>query len=249
MPSRGWYDAPPSGAVADVSRRGRGPDGCDPGGMHRRRSSAVLVAGTLLLSATGALAGCGQQTATDEAASTGGTPASVTAGGDATGAPPTATPAPGGEEDGGGEPFPGDTSADTADPVDPDGLTVTDVRIGAHDGFDRVVFDAGGQGTPGWTVEYVDDATAEGTGDPVDLEGPAYLRVVLTGITNPYEAADEERARGAIAAGGASAVTGAWFDGTFEGQSLAYIGTAAEQPFRVYALSGPTRVVVEVATD
>ncbi|MCW2697818.1 MAG: hypothetical protein JWR62_2903, partial [Modestobacter sp.] len=36
--------------------------------MHRRRPSTVLVAATLLLSATGVLAGCGQQTGTDEAA-------------------------------------------------------------------------------------------------------------------------------------------------------------------------------------
>jgi hypothetical protein len=215
--------------------------------MHRRRPSTVLVAATLLLSATGVLAGCGQQTGTDEAASTGSAPASSAASADAavTDAPSTGTAEP---EEGGGQPFPGDTSADTAEPVDPEGLTVTDVRVGAHDGFDRVVLDVGGQGTPGWTVEYVDEATAEGSGDPVDLAGPAYLRVTLTGVTYPYESGLEERARGAVTAPGTGAVTGAWYDGTFEGQALAYVGTTAERPFRVYALSDPTRVVVEVAT-
>jgi len=37
------------------------------------------------------------------------------------------------------------------------------------------------------------------------------------------------------------------FDGTFEGTTAAFIGTAARTPFRVYALSNPTRIVVEVA--
>ena len=222
--------------------------------MHRRRSSAVLVTGALLLSATGLLAGCGGQPATDEAASTGSAPVSSAAAPDAGSEPSTATTAPVAEQEdepqgSGDQPFPGDTSVDTSDPVDAEGLTVTDVRIGAHDGFDRVVLDVGGQGTPGWTVEYVDSATAEGTGHPIDLAGPAYLRVTLTGVSYPYESGLEERARGAVSAPGTSAVTGAWFDGTFEGQALAYIGTSAEQPFRVYALSDPTRVVVEVATD
>ena len=224
--------------------------------MSRRRpAAAVLVTGALLMSATGVLAGCGQQTGTAEAASTSGAPASAEAAGEVTGevaadegdaAAPSSTASPDG---GDGQAFPGDTSPDTADPVSPEALTVTGVRVGAHDGHDRVVLDVSGEGTPGWDVRYVDAATAEGTGDPVDLAGPAYLRVVLTGTTYPYESGVEERARGAVDTPGTTAVTGVFYDGTFEGQSLAYVGTQAERPFRVYALSNPTRVVIEVASD
>ena len=217
--------------------------------MHRRRSAVALVTGTLVLSATGILAGCGGQTGTEEAASTGSAassaPAPASTGSTDTPAASTSSAVAGSGSS--AQPFPADASVDTAEPVDPAGLTVTDVRTGAHDGFDRVVLDIAGQGTPGWTVEYVDSATSEGKGDPVGLAGPAYLRVVLTGVSNPYEAVADERARGAVAAPGGGVVTGAWFDGTFEGQSLAYVGTTAERPFRVYALSAPTRVVVEVA--
>lgn len=229
--------------------------------MHRRRPSTVLVTATLLLSATGVLAGCGQQTGADEAAGSTSAPATTAAGAEPpAGGTPTATsqPADDGESggsadsgdggDGGAPAFPGDTSADSAEPVDPAGLTVTDVRLAGHDGFDRVVLDVGGQGTPGWEVQYVDGATSEGTGAPVDLAGPAYLRVVLTGVTYPYESGLAERPRGAVPTAGTDAVTGVWYDGTFEGQALAYIGTTGEQPFRVYALGDPTRVVVEVAT-
>lgn len=246
-------------AAASPSCRGRlRPGGCDPVGMHRRRPSTVLLTGALL-SASVLLNGCGEQPGTDEAASAGAAPSSVvetadtgSAGesgstGQSSSTAPSASPAESGAGTA-GQPFPGDTSPDHAEPVGAEGLTVTDVRMGGHEGFDRVVLDVGGQGTPGWTVDYVDGASAEGTGEPVDLAGPAYLRVVLTGISYPYETGLEERARGAVSAAGTGAVTGIWYDGTFEGQALAYVGTTAERPFRVYALSDPTRVVVEVAT-
>jgi len=254
MPRGGSHDAPPDGRSPSC-RPGARPRGCHPVGMHRR--PAALIA-ALLLSATGVLAGCGQQTGTDEAASTGSASTSAAAPDAATDAAATDDPAgtgtpatePAETDDGAGSgaPFPADTSPDSAEPVDPAGLTVTDVRVGAHEGFDRVVLEVGGEGTPGWDVRYVDSATAEGSGDPIDLAGPAYLRVTLTGVSYPYESGVDEQARGAVGGSGTRAVTGAWYDGTFEGQALAYVGTSGEQPFRVYALSDPTRVVVEVAT-
>jgi hypothetical protein len=51
-----------------------------------------------------------------------------------------------------------------------------------------------------------------------------------------------------VAVGDLATVTGVFYDGTFEGQSLAYVGLGAQAPFRVYALDGPPRVVVEVVT-
>jgi hypothetical protein len=41
-------------------------------------------------------------------------------------------------------------------------------------------------------------------------------------------------------------VTEVAWDATFEGQSVAFIGTRAEAPFRVFLLENPVRVVVEV---
>jgi hypothetical protein len=37
------------------------------------------------------------------------------------------------------------------------------------------------------------------------------------------------------------------WDSTFEGTSVAFVGTTARTPFRVYLLEDPVRVVVEVA--
>lgn len=36
------------------------------------------------------------------------------------------------------------------------------------------------------------------------------------------------------------------FNGTFEGTTVSYVGTTSEAPFRVYPLTEPTRLVVEV---
>jgi hypothetical protein len=41
-------------------------------------------------------------------------------------------------------------------------------------------------------------------------------------------------------------VTEVVYDHTFEGTAVAFVGTTAQTPFRVYALSNPTRVVLDV---
>jgi len=37
------------------------------------------------------------------------------------------------------------------------------------------------------------------------------------------------------------------FDGTFEGTAVAFVGTSRKEPFRVYMLQDPSRVVIDVA--
>jgi hypothetical protein len=198
--------------------------------------------------------GCAAQTVPDAAASTGsvsvGAPTSAD-GGTSAGTSPgssTATATATATEEAGSTPFPGDTRADVAEAVDPDGLTVTAVRAAAHEGFDRVVFELSGSGTPGWSVEYVDAPSAQGSGAAIDVPGAAYLGVSLQGTSYPYDSGAEEVARGAVPVSGTDVVQGVFYDATFEGTSAAVIGTATRAPFRVYSLTGPSRVVVEVAT-
>jgi len=126
-------------------------------------------------------------------------------------------------------------------------VTVSDIRIGAHDGFDRVVLEVGGTGTPGWDVRYVDEASSQGKGEPVPVDGDAVLQVTVTGAGYPYATGVEEFAGPALTGTGTSAVTEVVYDATFEGTAVAFVGTTTEAPFRVYALSDPTRIVVEVA--
>ena len=204
-----------------------------------RRSSAVVgLAATLLLTA-----GCAGAADPEEAASTGSS-SSSSVGESAE----TTTAAPASEEPAGAtQPFPADASADTAAPVDAAGLTVTAIRAARHDGFDRVVLELSGSGTPGWQVEYVPVPSDPGTGSVVDVPGQAFLQVSLQGTAYPYESGAEEVGRGPVATSDAQTVQGLVYGATFEGTSVTWIGTSGQVPFRVYALTGPSRVVVEVA--
>jgi hypothetical protein len=208
------------------------------------RSRTATVIFSLLLAGPVLLAGCGEG-ATSEAASSSSASTEGGAKGTTTKSPAAVDTA----EDGTGDApdFPADAEADTAEASAEAAVTVSDIRIGGHDGFDRVVFEVGGTGTPGWDVRYVDAASSQGSGDPVDVAGDAVLQVTLTGAGYPYETGVEEYAGPALTGAGTSVVAEVVFDATYEGASVAFVGSGAKNPFRVYALENPTRVVVEVA--
>ena len=193
----------------------------------------ALVASLTLL--VGCAGGGGSDTASSAGAATTGSSA-----------PGSTAPAP--EEPAQESEFPADTEPDSSEPSQDARLTVGDVRLAAQDGFDRLVFELGGTGTPGWDVRYVDQPTADGSGAPVAVEGEAYLQVSITGAGYPFETGVEEyAASGPLTAPGAGSITEAVFDGTYEGVTSAFVGTQDQRPFRVYLLENPTRVVVEVA--
>jgi hypothetical protein len=153
-----------------------------------------------------------------------------------------------GDGDGGGAPFPANTEPDTGEPAADALLSVTDIRIGRHDGFDRVVFEADGTGTPGWDVRYVDAAQSQGSGDAIEVDGGAVLQVTITGVGIPADTGVEEYSGpDRLSAGDTEVVTEVVWDSTFEGTSVAFAGVAEETPFRVYLLEDPARVVLEVA--
>lgn len=145
-------------------------------------------------------------------------------------------------------PFPANEQPDIAPPSADAALTVRDIRLGRHDGFDRVVFEVGGTGTPGWHVRYVDAASSQGSGDPVAVAGNAVLQVTLTGMGYPYDTGVPEwSVSERLAAADTETVTEVVFDGTFEATTVAFVGTRARTAFRVYLIGDPVRVVVEVA--
>ena len=149
---------------------------------------------------------------------------------------------------GGAAQFGGDLGRQTAEPSAGAQVTVRDVRLGAHEGFDRVVFEVGGEGTPGWSVQYVDEPSDPGSGAAVEVAGDAVLQVELTGAGYPFDTGVEEYApAGPLTAAGTGAVTEVVFRSTYEGVTTAFIGTRDETPFRAYLLEDPVRVVVEIA--
>ena len=213
----------------------------------------------LCLVLVGASAGCSDPSS-DDGAATAGSSAGATAG-PPTSAPPrpprtprsnAPTPADPAGPGRGIPPFPTDETTGAARSSSGNGLGVSGVRVGRHPGFDRVVFDLDGSGSPGWRVEYVQRPVAEGSGDLVRLRGTAFLQVILLGVGMPFDTGvapfggTTTRISGTGTAGIAEVSPG----GVFEGEQQAFVGlTGGQRPFRVLALTDPARVVVDVRDD
>jgi len=130
--------------------------------------------------------------------------------------------------------------------------TLTNVRAGRHECFDRMVVDLRG-GKAGYDVRYVRAVHEDGSGRPVPLRGAADLQVVVRAP------AYDDRGRPTYAPKNRRElvdVTGyrtfrqiAWA-GSFEGQTTIGLGVRARLPFRAFVLDGPgkdSRLVVDVA--
>ena len=228
--------------------------------MRSTRTAPALLVLALLAGASG----CGGSDETDPSSSGSATPSpdASTAPSSDPSADPSSTPgaspsasasASASASSGSGAglpPFPATTRPDDGGLGSGNGLTLTGVRVGRQEGFDRVVFDLGGTGTPGWRVEYVARPRQDGSGDPVELEGDVFLQVVLRGIGMPFDTGIDQygdastRVSGAGTQGIAQVAPGA----SFEGDQQAFIGLdGSRRAFRAFALSNPTRVVVDVA--
>ena len=225
---------------APVAYPGRGAGGCEALLVRNRpRTAAALLLS--LLTAPVLLTGCGGGGQSSAERMTAGQTAATESAAveEATTAEDGATAAPS---------FSANAGPVTADPSPDAAVTVSDIRVGRQDGFDRVVFEVRGTGTPGWDVRYVDVASSQGSGEEVDVAGDAVLQVSLTGAGYPYDTGVEEfSSSGPVSAADAVVVTEVVFDATFEGTTTAFVGTTRQAPFRVYLLQDPARVVVEVA--
>jgi hypothetical protein len=126
--------------------------------------------------------------------------------------------------------------------------TLNNVRSGQQTCYDRLVLDVGA--ASGYRVQYVPAVYDDPTGNPVPLRGGAYLQVIAD---NPnYDDAGHltyfpaNRAEVVTVTGYRTFRQVAWA-GSFEGQSGLGVGVRARLPFRVLVLSGPPRIVVDVA--
>lgn len=145
------------------------------------------------------------------------------------------------------EAFPANTGLDTEEPTG-GLLSVVAVRVAKQDGYDRVVFELDGKeaGEPGWRVEYTDDPAQQGSGNPVKVEGAAALAVFITGTGFPFDTGATEVNDDPTLPADLTVIEDVVLGATFEGQYEAFIGTTREAPFRVFRLSNPTRVVIDV---
>jgi hypothetical protein len=191
--------------------------------------------------------------------------------------PDASTPDPSADPEPDGELRPDTAPGGTGDPEDPDGadaapgapaldveastddrvqapegpadLVVTEVRVGTHDGFDRVVIEVDGEGLAGWFTQLGTDAFEDGSGAIVDVAGPAVLTIALNAVAFPPDLPDPDvRWDGATVAAppGARVLTEVVDSVVFEGQHQLFIGLAEPVPYRIVRFDDPQRVVIDL---
>ena len=213
--------------------------------MSHRRSviALVLISFMLGLSACG---GTGQGSTTD---------------GDATSASNTASEATATE---GGAMESAAATAGTTEPVPSDELgefscelpivedpsvaiaNITDVRVGGHDGYDRIVF-AFAQGTPEVSLDRASPPfTHDASGALIEVEGASFLRLTRRGGTKQTDANTSSYDGPTDFDPALTALVDLVEGGDFERQSTWYLGLAGESCVRLMLLDDPARVVIDV---
>ncbi|MGY1672666.1 peptidoglycan-binding domain-containing protein [Geodermatophilus sp. SYSU D00710] len=119
------------------------------------------------------------------------------------------------------------------------------VRAGRNTDFDRLVLDFDGP-APGFRVQYVDRLVEDGSGRPIPLRGRAVVEITVHPAAAHRDDGSPTRSGPVPDVTGFAAFRQIAEAGDFEGVLTWGIGVAARTGLRVTALSGPTRVAVDV---
>ncbi|MCF4121677.1 hypothetical protein L1785_11860 [Antribacter sp. KLBMP9083] len=217
--------------------------------ISRTRATTLGILTAAVLALTGCTDGDDDATPTTGGTTTAATPTPSDTTTTASPSPIATDDGTDADDDAAAPPFPADTSTDTSEPSGTALLTVTDVRTGRHEGYDRVVFELGGtgEGVPGWRVEYVPEALDDGSGNAVEVDGDSILQVVISGTAMPLDSGVTEWPGDRLAPTDTEAVKEVVYRFVFEGYSTAFIGVDGDpRPFRAFLLEDPVRVVVDV---
>jgi hypothetical protein len=123
---------------------------------------------------------------------------------------------------------------------------ITDVRIGTHDGYDRVVFEFTG-GLPEASLERAEPPfTHDASGEPIDVAGESFLRLIMRGGTKQQEDGTSSYEGPTDFDPGHPALIDLVEGGDFEAQSTWYFGLDAESCVRVLTLDGEPRIVIDI---
>ncbi|MEU4829726.1 hypothetical protein [Streptosporangium sp. NPDC023615] len=186
-----------------------------------------------------ALAACGTETSTVSPSS--GPPATTAPADPATGAaatPSAAAPA--------GLRPPTSTKEIAVDRTTGAPPTVTGARFAEHPGFDRVVIDLEGD-LPGYSARWVSKLVQDGSGDPIDVKGGAYLHLTMTPANAHTETGTPTWTGGPIFQARLGNVRSVVRTGDFE--AVVGVGVVLERKaaFRVLEQKSPNRLVVDIA--
>lgn len=138
-----------------------------------------------------------------------------------------------------------DAAAKTQRPSEPSQLAVTGVRVGNHEGFDRVVLDLVGDGEPGWFVDYTPTPMRATVGKTLPVSGNAFLSINVDGTVYPFELGLDSQVP-VETAGNTGNIVDVVHGGTHEGRSQVVVGLRSETPYSVQVLQDPKRLVVDI---
>lgn len=140
-------------------------------------------------------------------------------------------------------------------PYDGEGFAqLVDVRVATHEGFDRIVLEFDTDAIPSYRVGYVDPPVVQdGSGEEMAIDGEAFLEIRmtpasgLTPLTDPpgdWERTYEGPLRLRL---GSGTVTEVVRVDDWEANLSWVVGVERTAPFSMEWLSGPRRLVVDVA--
>jgi hypothetical protein len=122
---------------------------------------------------------------------------------------------------------------------------ITDLAVGAHDGYDRIVVDFAA-GIPEYTIEKASPPLlGDPSGLPIDVQGSSFLRIVLHGASaagyggTPFNGPTSFTPRFAKLVELKAA-------GDFEAVATWYVGMSGDACVRAFTLTGPSRLVIDL---
>ncbi len=125
-------------------------------------------------------------------------------------------------------------------------VNIVDVRIGTHDGFDRVVFEFT-DGTPEFTLDRASPPfVQDGSGNPIEVEGESYLRLVMRGGTKQTDDGTSSYDGSRDFDPGFPMLVDLIEGGDFEAQSTWYLGLSEEACVSVTLLEDEPRIVIDI---
>ena len=128
--------------------------------------------------------------------------------------------------------------------IAPEGLPELEaVEVGHHDTFDRVVFRFSSH-VPGYNVNYVPQVAGDPSDEPIPLEGNAFIYVAMHSVASgQVGASPAPQDRQTPHFPQLREIVGA---GDFEGVVSYGLGLSSASGFRVFTLTNPDRLVVDV---
>lgn len=125
-------------------------------------------------------------------------------------------------------------------------VNIVDVRVGTHDGYDRVVFEFT-DGTPEMSLERASPPFAQdGSGFPIDVEGESFLRLTMRGGTQQMEDGSSSYDGSRDFDPGFPVLVDLVEGGDFEAQSTWYLGLSEEACVSLTLLEDQPRLVIDI---